>query len=97
MMKTKTYLIFSTIAKLFFPTIRNKQTLISKYFGLVCESLKKNGTLYTVKYFKQCRLHYTRFMCGEPLHTVSNGVEINSKGLPSKLEFLEGLLEETKN
>jgi hypothetical protein len=92
MINKNLYKIIWSIGKIYFSTIKNKHELVPKLFGLIDESLKRNGTLYTIKYFKQCRLHYTRYICGQPLWESTHGVVLNSRGLPINLEFLEPLL-----
>lgn len=61
---------------------------IKRTFKIVFSLLKKNGTLFTVKYLKQCRLLITRYMCGRPLYT--NKSLISTKGgFPRKFLFLK--------
>lgn len=53
--------------------------------------LKEKGTLFTVKYLKRCRLHFTRYLCGSPLMESDGIVDINEFGLPNKLKELKAL------
>lgn len=54
--------------------------------------LKNNGTLFTVKYIKQARLHITRYMCGKPLYTNDCFVSLVG-GFPKNLLFLKSYID----
>jgi hypothetical protein len=49
--------------------------------------LKNNGTLFTVKYLKQAKLHITRYMVGRPLMSNDAGVSLVG-GFPKHFLFL---------
>jgi hypothetical protein len=49
--------------------------------------LKNNGTLFTVKYLKQAKLHITRYMVGRPLMSNDCGVSLVG-GFPKHFLFL---------
>lgn len=55
---------------------------------IVFKLLKNNGTLFTVKYIKQCKLHITRYMCGKPLYTNDMFVSLVG-GFPKAFIFLK--------
>jgi hypothetical protein len=67
--------------------IKDHSTL-KKFFKLVTHLLKHNGTLYTIVYMKQVRLHITRYMVGKPLMINSNRVSLTS-GFPTRFLFLK--------
>jgi hypothetical protein len=54
--------------------------LTNQYFSVMEPMLRNNGTLYTVKYFKDARLAVTRFMCGKPLKRSSSRVALDPSG-----------------
>jgi hypothetical protein len=57
--------------------------------------LKNNGTLFTVKYLKQCRLLITRYICGRPIYR--NDSLISSKGgFPTKFYFMKNYIDSGK-
>lgn len=53
----------------------------------VISLLKNNGTLFTVKYMKQVKLHITRYMVGKPLLSNKVGVSLVG-GFPLHFLFL---------
>jgi len=69
--------------------------LIKKTFKIIFTLLKKNGTLFTVKYIKTCRLLLTRYMCGKPL-LVNDSFVSSKSGFPSKFIFLKKYIDSGK-
>jgi len=69
--------------------------IIKRVFKIIFTLLKKNGTLFTVKYLKQCRLLITRYICGRPIHR--NTAFIGTKGgFPRKFLFLKPLIDNNR-
>lgn len=66
--------------------------LIKRTFKVIHHLLKNNGTLFTVKYLKTCRLLITRYMCGRPLHNNDNFIG-TKKGFPIKFMFLKSYID----
>ena len=66
--------------------------LIKRFYKIIFTLLKKNGTLFTVKYLKTCRLLVTRYMCGRPLLVNSSFVS-SCRGWPSKFKFLKSYID----
>lgn len=54
--------------------------------------LKNNGTLFTVKYMKQVKLHITRYMVGRPLMSNSVGVSLVG-GFPKHFLYLRSYID----
>jgi len=80
------YTIIVRITYLSYPNCDVK--IIRRVFKIIFTLLKKNGTLFTVKYIKTCRLLITRYMCGRPL--LVNSSFVSSKGgFPTKFLFLK--------
>jgi len=66
--------------------------LIKKVFKTIFQLLKKNGSLFTVNYLKQCRLLITRYICGRPIR--NNKHYIGTKGgFPLKFYYLKPLID----
>lgn len=58
----------------------NIKLLIPPFFTLLNSLIDKNGLTVTVKYFKQCRLHITRYLCGQPLFINKANVGVDRDG-----------------
>lgn len=54
--------------------------------------LKRNGTLFTIKYLKQSRLLVTRYLCGRPIF-VNESFVSTYKGFPKKFLFLKKFID----
>lgn len=65
---------------------------LKQFLKLTFTMLKANGTLYTIRYFKQARLHITRYMVGKPLYSNNARVSLTA-GFPTRLIFLKGLID----
>lgn len=78
-MNINLYNVFRRICKLVFPGVAS-WTYIGPYCSLVSKLLKNNGTLMTVKYLKQMRLHVTRYICGKPLYHNDLFVGVDKEG-----------------
>lgn len=98
MLFNNTYIILSTISKVFFQYITNSGYYLGKFFKLLNYHLKNDGTLNTVILFKAYRLHYTKYLCNQPLRKPIGGLKykVNKAGLPVELDFLEELLQSPK-
>jgi len=90
-MINKIYYILLKTSKLYFPNIQKQSYYIGIYHSLMCTLLKEKGTLYTVKYLKECRLHFTRYLCGQPLTTSDLGLPLDKDGIPLVLLPLKNL------
>jgi len=66
--------------------------IVKRVFKVIFTLLKKNGTLFTVKYLKTCRLLITRYMCGRPIYR--NTQFISTKGgFPTKFIYLKSYID----
>lgn len=75
--------IHTTILKrllyLCFPTIKTK-SLFRPFFLMISKMIKNWGIIHTIKYYKQMRLHCTRYMCGVPLLTNNMSIGLTKDG-----------------
>jgi len=55
--------------------------------------IKDWGTVHTIKYYKQMRLHCTRYICGQPLLTNTMSIGLTKDGWPKKLLFLKNFVD----
>lgn len=55
--------------------------------------IKDWGMIYTIKYWKQMRLHCTRYICGHPLLTNTMSIGLTKDGWPKRLLFLKPLVD----
>jgi hypothetical protein len=56
---------------------------------------KYNGTLFAIKHFKACRLHCTRWLCGEPIKVSRDKISLDKEGFPNLFSDLKPLLKGT--
>jgi hypothetical protein len=75
---TNTILIITRLLKLVFRV--NNPHIVKKYINLFTKIRKDSGIQYAIKYFKACKLHCTRYICGKPLFVNKAGVAIDSSG-----------------
>nr|UYL95350.1 MAG: RNA-dependent RNA polymerase [Baoshan Mitov tick virus 1] len=61
----------------------------TKLLYLYSHLVKHHGYTGAIKYMKNMRLHCTRYICGHPLKTNTNGIGLDKDGWPIKLEFLK--------
>jgi len=54
------------------------------------------GTVHTIKYYKQMRLHCTRYICGQPLLINNMSIGLTKDGWPKKLLFLKKYVDSGK-
>jgi hypothetical protein len=87
------YIIIVRLTKLVFPNCDFK--IIKRVFKTIFSLLKKNGTLFTVKYLKQCRLLITRYMCGRPIYRNTSFIATKG-GFPSKFYYLKSMIDSKK-
>jgi hypothetical protein len=87
----KIYYITQKLSKLIFPNVPKRGYYIGQYHSYMNKTYKVDGTELTVKKLKRIRLHFTRFLCGQPLLESEFDIEINSKGLPKIFEDFEQL------
>lgn len=76
---------------LIFPQVDTSKYL-RPLFKLIFKLIKNHGTIYTIKYLKRCRLHCTRYICGQPLFTNDMMIGIDKEGWPKVLLFLKPLV-----
>nr|QQO58801.1 RNA-dependent RNA polymerase [Plasmopara viticola lesion associated mitovirus 7] len=76
---------------LIFPQVDTSKYL-RPLFKLIFKLIKNHGTIYTIKYLKRCRLHCTRYICGQPLYTNTMMIGIDKEGWPKVLSFLKPLV-----
>nr|UTQ48823.1 RNA-dependent RNA polymerase [Monilinia fructicola mitovirus 6] len=91
-MKKRTYQIVKTICEVFLST-KEFTYVIGLVMGRIHKLLKHNGTLWTVTYLKQARLHVTRFYCGSPLKVNNKGVSLDKDGFPSIFKECKPLIQ----
>jgi len=77
---------------LIFPQVDSSRYL-RPFFKLIFKLIKNHGTIYTIKYLKRCRLHCTRYICGQPLFTNTMMIGIDKEGWPKVLHFLKPLVD----
>jgi len=73
------YKILWSILRLYVPQF-DLRVLLPQYFSKLNVLIAKNGLSFAVKYFKQVRLHVTRFLCMDPLLRNSVGVSLDKDG-----------------
>nr|UTQ48822.1 RNA-dependent RNA polymerase [Monilinia fructicola mitovirus 5] len=56
--------------------------VLKKVFKKLNILIKNNGTLFAVKYIKQCKLHVTRYMVGEPILVSPIKISLDNEGFP---------------
>jgi len=80
--------IIKRLCSIFFP-----KSFISKDFinllYLYERLIKHHNYIGAIKYFKNMRLHCTRYICGNPLLINHNGIGLTKDGWPKKLLFLK--------
>ncbi|WAK72427.1 MAG: RNA-dependent RNA polymerase [Plasmopara viticola lesion associated mitovirus 7] len=91
-MKKNYIKILWRIMILIFPQVDTSK-ILRPYFKLVFKLIKNNGIIYTIKYLKRCRLHCTRYICGQPLFTNDMMIGIDKQGWPKVLHFLKPLVD----
>lgn len=91
MITSKLFLIIKRIIK----SSWNKDITeyLKQFFKLTFHLLKQNGSLYTIRYLKICRLVITRYICGKRLYKVKEFVSIKD-GFPARLYFLKPLVDD---
>jgi len=98
-MKNLTYNITVKLCQLVFPNVQVKN-YINPFFKIITNLIRTQGLIKTVKFLKTCRLHCTRYICGQPLMVNNLKIGIDPSGWPKILSFLkplsEGSLEERK-
>ena len=90
MIKMQIYTLVKRLTKYLFNI--NDHGPLKQFLKLTFAMLKANGTLYTIRYFKQARLHITRYMVGKPLYSNNARVSLTA-GFPTRLIFLKGLID----
>lgn len=86
------YTVLKTMAKICFPSIPEPGLIIGRLLKRMQHLIKHNGTLFTVKYIKEARLHVTRFYAGQPLLVSPLKVSLDKEGFPLLFKDLKELL-----
>jgi len=83
--------VLKRLLMLLFPHIELKffRPFVSNLFKWI----KDWGLIHTIKYYKQMRLHCTRYMCGQPLLTNTMSIGLTKDGWPKKLLFLKSFID----
>jgi len=79
-----------------FPNI-NSKSFFRPYVSWLFKSIQHNGLIHTIKYYKQIRLHCTRYICGQPLLTNTMSIGLTKDGWPKKLLFLKSFVDSNTN
>jgi hypothetical protein len=87
--------ILKRLLSIAFPEIKTKSFFRPFVLSLL-NMIKNWGIIYTIKYYKQMRLHCTRYMCGEPLLTNNMSIGLTKDGWPKKLLFLKPFVDSQK-
>nr|UEP19809.1 RNA-dependent RNA polymerase [Sclerotinia sclerotiorum mitovirus 46] len=80
-MKRNTYKIIKNLCMVFLD-IKEFTYVIGLVMKRIHKLLKNNGTLFTVTYLKQARLHVTKYYCKTPLLVNDKGVSLDKSGFP---------------
>jgi hypothetical protein len=91
----KLYQITKFVLVVFFPHVKNRISILGIVFKKINILRRNNGTLFTVKYIKECRLHLTRYLCGEPIKVSSMKISLDKEGFPSLFKDLKPLIHGT--
>jgi hypothetical protein len=87
--------ILKRLLILIFPQINTRNQLYV-FIKFLENLIEHRGLIFTIKYFKQIRLHCTRYMCGEPLFVNDLHIGIDKDGFPKRLHFLKPLFDNMK-
>jgi len=71
-----------------FPNI-NVKPFFRPFISTLFKWKKDWGLIHTIKYYKQMRLHCTRYICGHPLLSNNMSIGLTKDGWPKKLLFLK--------
>jgi len=71
----------------------NTQPFFRNFINQINFWINKWGIVYTIKYYKQMRLHCTRYICGHPLKTNTMSIGLTKDGWPKKLLFLKPFID----
>jgi len=69
--------------------------IVNTYVDFISQMRKNNGLKQTIKYMKTSKLHITRYICGQPLKSNSDGVSLDKDYFPTRLNFLKKLSKES--
>lgn len=87
--KSKQTIIFGLMFILF-----NIDPSITRRYYYFFQAMRKQcGIKYAIAYFKQARLHITKYICKEPLFQNSCGVSLTKEGFPKRLIYLKELID----
>ncbi|CAB42654.1 RNA-dependent RNA polymerase, putative [Ophiostoma mitovirus 6] len=95
LMKNKTYQIIRILLIVFFPSIKRQTVILNIFMSKINKMIKNNGTLFTVKYLKELRLHITKYISGEPYRNSLNRVSVDKDGFPTLCKELKVLVNGT--
>lgn len=89
-------IIFKRLLALVFPLVGKIQNQLYTFIKFLQKMIKYRGLVFTIKYYKQMRLHCTRYMCGEPLFVNDVRLGIDKDGFPKRLSFIKPLFDSLK-
>lgn len=75
-----------------FPLVANSDIILGRVFKKSWKLYKNNGTLFTVKYLKECRLHVTRWYTSSPMKVSPLKISLDKEGFPTIFSDLKSLL-----
>jgi hypothetical protein len=81
--------LFKIISSSVFWTDSEFQKVVKSYIGFFIFLRTKNGIHYAIPYFKNLRLHITRFICGIPLQTNQSFIGLDKDGFPKRFSKLK--------
>jgi hypothetical protein len=74
MINKTTNKLLCVLFSLLYPSIKTYHVI--DYLLFLAELKKKSGTRFTIKYMKQVKLHFTRYISGKPLESNEIGVAL---------------------
>lgn len=80
--------VLKRLLQYIFPNIELK-SFFRPFVSTLFKWQKDWGIIHTIKYYKQMRLHCTRYICGHPLLTNTMSIGLTKDGWPKKLLFLK--------
>jgi len=93
-MKNTTYNIILLICRCILHSF-DSAVILKKVFKKINTMIKNNGTLFTVKYMKQSKLHITRYMVGKPIKVSPLRITLDREGFPTLFSELKPLIKGT--
>lgn len=63
------------------------------FFKFFTKMIRTQGIFHTVKYFKQVRLHVTRYLCGQPLFVNDLKIGLDKSGFPKVVLWMKEFID----